>query len=513
MFKRQIHLKRFFVCTLFLLVGCLSVSAQKTSVNVQTELARFEKSLAQGNVNEIEQPLLDFAVKNPDNPKVLELLAQVRYRQNRLSEAEALYKRVLALDSNSISAKIQLARIIYEQGRQDEAQQILSDIPANSIIEPTTRLNLAFTLFQVHEFQKSLAVIEKLPVKLKNTDALPIAAANYLELGDKQKLNALVPLMKKAAAASPALAVQCAEVLQNAGMQAETVALLRSALVAAPKNVGVLVFLGRLEVKAKEFAQAKQHLDRAAILQPKSAEVLFAESSLENARGNSAKAFDLLNQARQLAPKSPTILTDFVFTAMRVNQAQAAVDAAQTLLEINSDEPEYQYLFGVASLQNGNVASAQKSLENYVRQRPNDSRGCIVLGLTLAGKPEQLEIARKQFNHCIEIDPNNFEAKYQLGLSYKTQGDTAKAIQYLEEATKLAPDYALALRDLGTLYLQANEEAKARTVLEKSVALDSKDATTHFQLSRLYNLIGEPALAKQHLEMFQKLKNPERKPM
>ncbi|MGI8467403.1 MAG: tetratricopeptide repeat protein, partial [Pyrinomonadaceae bacterium] len=424
-----------------------------------------------------------------------------------------LYRRVLALDSNSISAKIQLARIVYEQGRRDEAAQILSDIPANSNIEPATRLNLAFALFQVHEFQKSLAAIEKLPVKTKNTDALPVAAANYLELGNKQKLNELVPLMKKASAANPSLASQCAEVLQNAGMKEESVALLQAALSNAPNDVGVLVFLARLEVKTKDFDEAKRHLDRAAKLQPKSAEVLFAESSLANALGNSSKAFDLLIQARQIAPKTPAILTDFVFTAMRVNQTQAAVDAAQTLLEINAEEPEYQYLFGVASLQNGNVAAAQKSLENYVRQRPNDSRGCVVLGLTLAAKPEQLVDARRQFNHCIEINPNDFEAKYQLGLSYKTQGDTAKAIQYLEETVKLAPDYALALRDLGTLYLQANEDAKARTVLEKAVSLDSKDANTHFQLSRLYNLIGEPALAKQHLEMFQKLKNPERNPM
>ena len=124
-----------------------------------------------------------------------------------------------------------------------------------------------------------------------------------------------------------------------------------------------------------------------------------------------------------------------------------------------------------------------------------------------------MEDARKQLRHCVEIDPNNFEAKYQLGLSYKTQGETAKAIEYLEAAIKNSPDYALALRDLGAVYLQSGAETKARTVLEKSIALSPNDADTHFQLSRLYNLIGETELAKKHLEIFQKLRNPKQNGM
>jgi Tfp pilus assembly protein PilF len=55
--------------------------------------------------------------------------------------------------------------------------------------------------------------------------------------------------------------------------------------------------------------------------------------------------------------------------------------------------------------------------------------------------------------------------------------------------------------------LQAGNEAKAREMLERSAAIDPNDAETHFQLSRLYNLIGDAGLAKQHLDLFQKIKN------
>jgi tetratricopeptide (TPR) repeat protein len=202
-----------------------------------------------------------------------------------------------------------------------------------------------------------------------------------------------------------------------------------------------------------------------------------------------------------------------VISAMRANQAGKAFRAASRLLEIKPDEPDFLYLHGAAALQNNNLAAAETSLNRFLAFRPQDSRGCLALGLTYAAQPDKFEAARNQLLGCIETNPNNFEAKYQLGLSYKTQGEIAKAIAYFEETVKLSPNYALALRDLGAVYLQSGDEAKARVALEKSVTVNPNDADTHFQLSRLYNLIGETALAKKHLETFQKLKNPSKNPM
>ena len=87
------------------------------------------------------------------------------------------------------------------------------------------------------------------------------------------------------------------------------------------------------------------------------------------------------------------------------------------------------------------------------------------------------------------------------------RSDSQTAIPLLETIVKEQPNYAPALRDLGALYLQTSNESKAQAVLEKAGALNPNDAETHFQLSRLYNLTGNSALAKQHLEIFQKIKN------
>ena len=470
-------------------------------------LARFEKSLAQGKTNEIESPLLDLAVANPNNSQVLELLAQLRFRQNRLSETAALYRRILTLDANSATAKINLARILYVSGQTDEARQMLGDIIESSISDAAIRLNLAATYLQIGEAEKSLAATEKLPIKIKNSDALPIIAASYASLKNETDLRGLLPTMKRAAAINPTLAAQCAAVLQNAGMTSEAIVLLRSALTTAPNNFDVLIALVKLETGANEIASAKQHLNQAAKLQPRAAKLYLAQALLEEAQGNLKNALELLKQARLSEPGSPEILSQFVITAMRTNQARSAVEAAQILVKSKPDEPEYLYLLGAAALNGNDTVTAEENLRRLLELRPTDSRGCLALGLTFAAQPEKIELARTQLLHCIEINANNVEAKYQLGLSYKAQGETAKAIQFFEETVKTAPNYAPALRDLGASYLQTGAEEKARIALEKAVALAPDDADTHFQLSRLYNLIGETALAKKELELFQKLKN------
>lgn len=497
---------KYFIVWLLISMAVFSVFAQKKTVQ-KDGLAGFEKSIEQGKLAETEKPLLDYTLANPQNVRALELVGRLRFRQGRLDEAKALYTRVLSLDAGFTLAKINYGLILLETGQNEDAKQLLDPVNPSEIKDLTALLNLAQGLTLVGESQKALTIVEKLPPAVKNSEALPIIAACNLELGEKQKIDALIPLAKKTAAVKPSIAIKFADILLNGGMPAQAIDLLRVVTAASPKNVAALILLGKAEIYSKDFANAKQHLNQAAVLAPQSGEVFYTQAMLENAQGNLSAALTLLEKASVLSPNSITILREFVITAIRANKARKASGAAEKLMALKPDEPDFLYFYGAASLQGGNLEKAQSSLERFMQLRPNDSRGCLALGLTLAAQRDQIEPARQQLRHCLEINPSNYEAKYQLGLSYKAQGDTATAIKFLEEAISLAPNYALALRDLGTVYLQAGEEQKARTVLEKAVALSPNDSETHFQLSRLYNLIGETELAKKHLEMFQKLRD------
>ena len=451
--------------------------------------------------------MLAYAIRNPTGAKAFELLGNLRYAQNRLNEAKSLYQKALSLDANLASAKINLAVINFQIGNAQQAVSDLNQIADKDVSTDALRLKLANTFMLVGDCAQALNNVEKLALKIKNSDALPVRAECYLQSGDKQKVNSLIPAAKNLAKQNPAISIKFSEVLSRAAMYKESADVLRSVIVATPNNADALVLLAKSEIYAKDLANARIHLSQASETNPNLPDLLFAQALLESEQGNAAQSLDLLEKSLSASPNQPAVLSQFVITAMRAGQAGKASKAAVRLLELKPDEPEFLYLHGAASLQNNNLLAAEKSLSLYASLRPQDARGCLALGLTYAAQPEKSEAARRQLQQCIEINPNNFEAKYQLGLSYKTHGETTKAIEYLEAVVKDAPDYALALRDLGAVYLQSGAESKARVVLEKSVVVNPNDPDTHFQLSRLYNMTGETDLAKKHLEMFQKLKN------
>ncbi len=498
---------------IFIICACCFASAQK-AVADKNALVKFENSIEQGNYAATERDLLNYAIANPSDARGFELLGRLRLAQNRLTEAKALYQKALSLDSGLASAKIDLAVINFQTGNSEQAVADLNGINEKDVSSAAAlQFKLAQAFALVGNCQKALIQVEKLDVRIKNGGALPLRAECYLQTGDEQKANSLIPAAKKLAKQNPAASIKFAEVLSSNAMYKESTDILRLVVAVAPQNADALVLLAKSEIYTKDLANAKIHLKQAAKINPNAPDLHFVEGLLEAESGNAAQSLDLLEKSLAANPNSTIVLSQLVITAMRANQAGKAFKAAEKLLEIKPDEPNFLYLHGAAALQNNNLPAAEKSLTRFVELRPKDSRGCLALGLTYAAQPDKLENARKQLLRCVETNPNNFEAKYQLGLSYKTQGETAKAITYLEETVKLSPSYASALRDLGAVYLQTGAEAKARIVLEKSAAINPNDADTHFQLSRLYSLMGETALAKKHLDIFQKLKNPNKSGM
>ena len=508
--------RRFLFQTLLIgaLIFCAAdfASAQKNAAD-KNQLLKFEKSIEQGNYAAVERDLLDYAIQNPTDAKVFELLGRLRLAQNRLNEAKSLYQKALTLDAHSASARINLAVINFQTGRAEEAVSGLDEIADADVSNDALRLKLAQAFALVGDCRKALEKIEQLAAAVKSGDALPLRAECFLQTGEKLKAISLIPAAKNSAKQNPATAIKFAEVLSDAQMYKESADVSRVVVSVAPTNADALIALAKAEIYLKDLPNAKIHLTRAAKANPNSPDLLFVESLLESEQGNAAQSLDLLEKSLAANPDSTVVLRQFVITAIRANQAGRAFKAAEKLLELKPDEPEFLYLRGASALQNNNLQAAEISLNRFAELRPQDARGCLALGLTYAAQPDKLAEARKQLQHCVEMNANNFEAKYQLGLSYKTQGETAKAIEYLEDTVNLSPDYAAALRDLGAVYLQSGAEAKAKIVLEKSDAINPNDADTHFQLSRLYNLTGETELAKKHLEIFQKLKNPSKNGM
>ena len=476
----------------------------------QRLLTDLERRIERSDLSGVDQSLMNILIAKPDNIRALELLARLRSSQGRLSESRALYQRVLRLDPKATMAKVRAARIAYLLGNKDEGVQLLSAVDASGL-DPTQRMQLSATYLLIGELQAALRIAESLPDGVRNTEGVPLLGEIYLRLNRLNEVKALVPLMRAGVAKGPLFAISCAEVLRGAGLYQEGISLLLSLPAASRNRVSVLLLLSRLEILSNNFAAARQHLASAARLHPKSADVLSLQAFVEHSSGSSEKALILITRARQTAPESPTVLADFVALTLRIGKPDLAYDSARTLYMQQPGNPEAQYLLGVAALQNGNLSAAREMLEPYVQSHLSDFRGCLALG-TLYRLQRDTAKARSELARCNELDPANAEARTQLGLSYKSEGENPQAIDMFEQAVARAPNHPLAFRELGALYLESGDDVKARTMLERAAQIAPRDAETHFQLARLYNRVGETVLAKQHQEIFQKLRDERGKP-
>jgi tetratricopeptide (TPR) repeat protein len=392
-------------------------------------------------------------------------------------------------------------------GENEEARAVLAGIAGTPGIGNVERLEAAEGFLRAGDCAEALRIAELLAPAVRDRDALPLRAECYVVTRDADGLARLLGVARALAPRNVPITVGVADALSRQGLHRETLDLLRTVTARSPGNFRARLLAARSEVVLKNPAAALTHLAAAEKLSPESPELLAVRALYESEIGNHARAAELLERALGRVPNDVLVLKQLVVAAMKANQSAKAVRAAESMLALEPDNPDFIYLLGAAALQNNSLQKAEAALTRYLGLRPTDSRGCLALGLAYAAQPERLDRALEQMRGCLALDPNNFEAAYQLGLAHKTQGESDRALAYFEQTVRLSPTHAFALKELGVAYLQSGDETRARRSLEAAVALIPNDADIHFQLSRLYNLIGQRELARKHLELFQKLKD------
>ncbi len=126
------------------------------------------------------------------------------------------------------------------------------------------------------------------------------------------------------------------------------------------------------------------------------------------------------------------------------------------------------------------------------------------LALLRAGGHEQEAV--KLLEEVEQQDPSLPHPWFNLGIYYKHQGDTNRAIAQFEGMIARVPGEAIAHFQLGLLYRQANRVADARKQFETAAALDPQLAAARFQLYNLSRPTGDAAQTARYLADFERLR-------
>ncbi|HTZ47509.1 MAG TPA: FG-GAP-like repeat-containing protein [Verrucomicrobiae bacterium] len=159
---------------------------------------------------------------------------------------------------------------------------------------------------------------------------------------------------------------------------------------------------------------------------------------------------------------------------------------------------------GVAHMNQGKSAEAQKNFEQALAADPNFAQARMNLGISLLAQ-QKLEQARAALEEAANKLPEDPFAWYNLGLAYKDGGQPEKAIGAFQHVEKIAPDEPDAFYFEGFLYSQLQKYDEAIAAFKKALAIAPYHASAQFGLSRAYQRKGDTDAARDGMKNFQKI--------
>jgi Tfp pilus assembly protein PilF len=114
--------------------------------------------------------------------------------------------------------------------------------------------------------------------------------------------------------------------------------------------------------------------------------------------------------------------------------------------------------------------------------------------LAKSGKTEE---ALAEFNHAIELDPNNAQALYGRGLLYQDEKQHQLAIDDFTAAYGLKPQQAEPLLGRAVSYLALDKFKEAAADLDEAVQADPQNALIWTTRGQVYERLGDKAKAAE----------------
>ena len=145
---------------------------------------------------------------------------------------------------------------------------------------------------------------------------------------------------------------------------------------------------------------------------------------------------------------------------------------------------------------------ATRLLQKTAAQHPDDIDAQVELFRILV-LTNHFDRARPPPAKLLPLRPHDPTVLYLCGMVSRAVGDTAKARAQLEESVQLQPDFFYSRYNLGIVLVILREWQEAKVNLEKAVELGVPLAEVHYELAKALKGLGETERARQEMAIFQ----------
>ena len=262
--------------------------------------------------------------------------------------------------------------------------------------------------------------------------------------------------------------------MQQTGNSKSALHFMQKALQTDPENTHLLKNLAEIYRSRGDLEQAQHHAQLALSYKQDHVDALFISGAVYLEQGNQQKAIEQFTRVITINPDDAEAHNELGNLMCASRQQQNAVkhymhalslqpefidcriNLADTLLEIDDFEPAIVQYQRVLEVQPHNATVHNRLGQAYEHQgEPDQAMACFEVALeqnplllearlnmgkiTLEADPRQSE---NWFKSILDIDPENVEGYYWLGILFQTMGSFGRATNYLQQASRLDPEFA-----------------------------------------------------------------------
>jgi putative PEP-CTERM system TPR-repeat lipoprotein len=417
--------------------------------------------------------------------------------------ALATYRKVVELDPENISARLNVVSIHLEASDLDAARQELAQAQALAPTDPMAKYMEGLIEFRGGNYLAAQAALQQaLKDAPDHAPSILLAGMTAYALGSYATAQTHLIRAVKRAPANVDLRKLLALSFARGGNPRRALDELASVRAERPDDVGVLGLSGEFALQNGDPPMARDFFERAVKAAPASAAARIGLAQSRMAWGETDRALADLEAAVRLDRGNFQADVLLVLSHLQRKRFDQARKAATLLEQKQPVNPLTHNLMGAAYLGMGDVANARSAFERALEHQPTYTPAAINLA-QLDLKDNNPRGARRRLEAVLEKDGNNVQALLTLAeLSSAIRASAKEQTDWLERAVKAGPGMAQPKVMLARKLAQGGESRRALDLALQAQAVDPGSA-------EVLDLVGSLELAvgnsRNGLTAFEKL--------
>jgi putative PEP-CTERM system TPR-repeat lipoprotein len=310
---------------------------------------------------------------NPDNPEVLDLLAQTQLANNDRASALQSYKKLIAASPNSALARFRIAGVYTMLGDQDAATEALKT--SLSLDPDYLDASVALATMEVRKgnHEQALNIARQIESQARNKVAGYVLEGDILMSQKKPDLARKAYEQAMAINKSGFIVIKLHESLVRAGKEKEGETRLLQWLKEHPADTSTRMYLATAYFTSQQNRQAIEQYQTVLQAEPKNAGAL-NNLALAYQKEKDPRALQFAEKAYANAPESAAVLDTLGWLLIDQGNTARGLPLLQKSASLAPGEPDIHYHFAQGLLKSGEKAKARAELERLLASSKSFSK-------------------------------------------------------------------------------------------------------------------------------------------